>query len=123
VVNLSKEGKTKTRYVHRLVAEHFIGAIPKGMAVNHIDHKIYNNHYLNLEIITRRDNTYHGLRNKNHTSKYAGVYWNKVRSKWIAMTRINGSNKIYLGGFDNEIDAHNAVLNRLKEENIQSIYA
>ncbi len=122
VVTLSKYCKTKTYYVHRLVAEHFIGEVPNGMVVNHIDHNIYNNHYSNLEIITRRDNTYHGLKNKKHSSKYAGVYWNKARSKWVAMTRIRGSKKIYLGGFEKEKDAHLAIVYALEDAGIRSVY-
>lgn len=121
VVNLSKEGKTKSHYVHRLVASHFISLIQKGLAVNHIDSNIDNNDLSNLEIITRRDNTYHGLVNKKYSSKFIGVHWNVARKKWIATIKIKG-NKSYLGGFEKEIDAYNTVLMKLKESNIESIY-
>lgn len=55
-VMLSKNGKQKHFYVHRLVASHFIGAIPDGMEVNHIDHDKMNNHVSNLEICTPSEN-------------------------------------------------------------------
>lgn len=122
VVTLCKNNKLKQKYVHRLVAESFIGDIPKDLVVNHVDGNINNNELSNLEIITRRDNTYHGLKNKKQSSKYTGVHWNKSRKKWIAMTRVNGSSKIYLGGFENELDAYKAVLNKLKEHGLKSKY-
>ena len=56
IVTLSKNSKQKHFYVHRLVASHFIGAIPDGMEVNHIDHDKTNNHVSNLEICTPYQN-------------------------------------------------------------------
>lgn len=55
-VVLCKNGKQKHFYVHRLVASHFIGPIPKGMEVNHIDHDRMNNSASNLEICTPSEN-------------------------------------------------------------------
>ena len=43
VVSLNFNGKYKNFYVHRLVAEHFLGGIPKGFEVNHIDYNKKNN--------------------------------------------------------------------------------
>lgn len=53
------KGTRKTRLVHRLVATAFLGAIPKGMEVNHIDGNHKNNHYSNLEIVTHKENDIH----------------------------------------------------------------
>ena len=55
-VVLCKNSKQKHFYVHRLVASHFIGPIPKGMEVNHIDHDRMNNSASNLEICTPSEN-------------------------------------------------------------------
>jgi hypothetical protein len=41
---------------------------------------------------------------KNSTSKYIGVYFNKNRNKWISQIENNGKH-IYLGQFDDEIEA------------------
>jgi hypothetical protein len=49
------------RYVHRLVAEAFIGPIPEGMAVNHLDGDKTNNKVSNLEIITASANSKHAV--------------------------------------------------------------
>lgn len=50
-VILRKDGTKQTRRIHRLVAEAFIGEIPKGYHVHHKDGNKQNNHVDNLEII------------------------------------------------------------------------
>ena len=109
------------KYVHRLVAEAFIGNIPKGFTVNHIDGNKANNVVENLEIITYRQNTNHYQNTKNKSSKYAGVYFNKARRKYVAMIRQPKGKKIYLGGFDNEEDANLAYVSKLKEFELEII--
>jgi hypothetical protein len=49
--------KVKRQYVHILVAETFIGKIPSGHVVNHINNVKSDNRLENLEIITRSENT------------------------------------------------------------------
>ena len=44
---------------HRLVAETFLGKIPKGKEVNHKDGDKHNNHPSNLEYMTRSENQLH----------------------------------------------------------------
>src|SRR5699024_2829267 len=44
-------------YAHRLVAEAFIGEIPKGYVVNHINGIKHDNRIDNLEIITEKENS------------------------------------------------------------------
>lgn len=53
--------KFKTHLVHRLVVKAFIGDIPNGMDVNHIDGNTNNNCADNLEIVTKKRNTQHAI--------------------------------------------------------------
>lgn len=61
-VSLFRNGRTKHFAVHRLVAEAFIGIIPHGMQINHIDGNKRNNHVSNLEIVTPKENINHSWR-------------------------------------------------------------
>ena len=56
-INLSVDGKVKTRLVHRMVAEAFIYPCPEGMQVDHIDNDKTNNRVTNLQYLTPRENT------------------------------------------------------------------
>lgn len=78
-VSLTKDGKTKTIYVHRIVAEAFIpnpNALP---FINHIDEDKTNNFVENLEWCTEQYNSTYGkarqkqakaLRGKKHTKEH-----------------------------------------------------
>lgn len=46
-------------YIHRLVAHAFIGEIPPGFHVNHLNANTYDNRVENLEICTPMDNARH----------------------------------------------------------------
>ena len=56
IVSLCNNGIRKNHYVHRLVAEAFIGIVPEGFVINHKDHNRGNNNVDNLEIVTQADN-------------------------------------------------------------------
>jgi hypothetical protein len=55
-------GKFLNLEVHRLMVETFIGEIPKGMQVNHINGDKYDNKLSNLEIVTPLENMQHAHR-------------------------------------------------------------
>ena len=58
-----KNIKTKNRYVHRLVAQMYVSGEGDDLVVNHIDCNILNNHYSNLEWVTRKRNSEHAVEN------------------------------------------------------------
>jgi hypothetical protein len=56
-------GKRYTRYVHRLVAMMFIKTDDFNKQVNHKDCDKANNHFENLEWVTKEENRRHAVRN------------------------------------------------------------
>lgn len=59
-VKLCKDGKGRRTMVHRVVYEAFVGEIPKGLEINHIDENKTNNCVENLEAVTHLENVRHG---------------------------------------------------------------
>ena len=62
-VKLNKDGKSYTKYVHRLVAEAFIPNPMKKETVNHKDEIKAHNYVENLEWMTMKENANYGTRN------------------------------------------------------------
>lgn len=60
-VFLSKNGKVTTKYVHKLVAEAFLGTCPPGREVNHRKADRRRNWAANLEYTTHADNVRHSV--------------------------------------------------------------
>ena len=58
-ISLSKFGKVKKCFIHRLVAETFIENPFNKLQVNHIDGNPLNNRVDNLEWVTNAENTQH----------------------------------------------------------------
>lgn len=112
-VTLSLNGKRKTRDIHQLMAESFLGHIPCGhkLVIDHIDTNKLNNKLSNLQIVSNRVNS-----NQKHiksTSKYTGVCWHKDKEKWTAQIFVNGKTK-HLGEFNKELEASEYYENALK---------
>ena len=63
-IGLTKENKTKTFKVHRIVALHFIDNFLNKPEINHIDSDKSNNNVLNLEWCTSKENKEHAVKNK-----------------------------------------------------------
>lgn len=59
LISLTNPDGTKTRSVHRAVVETFIGEIPEGMVVNHLNGDKLDNRVENLEITTYAGNSKH----------------------------------------------------------------
>ena len=106
VVDLWKNNKGKSHYVHRLVAEAFIGMIPKGYHTNHKDGNKTNNHVDNLEIVTVRENLIHaietglksrqhGTKSKNSKSGFTNISPKMVRGRFLWNCCYRGKNKRY----------------------------
>jgi hypothetical protein len=102
---LSKENNQKKFKVHQLVSMAFLNHIPCGMKsiIDHIDDDKLNNKVDNLRIVTAYEN--HGrVKNGLASSKYRGVYFDKLRNKWRAQTSVKGL-KRHIGYFNDELEA------------------
>jgi len=107
-VGLSKNGKTKTFTVHKLVAINFLDHKPCGhkIVVDHIDENPLNNIVENLQIISQRENAKR-VQDGRYSSDFKGVFWKKKANKWCSSIIINGKS-IYLGSFTDEQKAGKA---------------
>lgn len=86
-------GIRKTFLVHRLIYETFIGVVPQGMQINHIDEDKTNNLilfnkegkvcYSNLEVVTPKENCNHGSRNIRISMSCTGK--EKITNKFKVM--------------------------------------
>jgi hypothetical protein len=116
LVCLSKNGKTKTFTVHKLVAVVFMSYIPtdRSIVIDHIDNNPQNNSVENLQIITQRKNASKDRHRHNYTSKHIGVSFCKQTSKWRAVITTKGK-KTCLGRYYKEEDAAKAYKEFLAE--------
>lgn len=81
-VTLSKNGVKKYPRINRLVYSTFVGEIPEGLQVNHIDENKENNRVENLNLMTPKQNSNWGT----HNSRSAAA-----RSKQVeAVDKITG---------------------------------
>lgn len=73
----------------------------KNKCVDHINRNGLDNRLCNLRICSKKENTWNKGINKNNTSGYKGVYWQKEKNKWHA--RITKDGKVtFLGLFENK---------------------
>ena len=91
----------KLQYVHRLVYTHFVGDIPEGLEIDHIDGNPRNNTLSNLQLLSRRDNTdkynrkKHKILLRDHRDELIQDYielgsFKKVAEEWgVSVTAVN----------------------------------
>jgi len=103
VLRKTEFGWLRTVYLHRVIMN-----APKGLLVDHRNNNGLDNRRENLRLATHSQNMINRPKTKSKTtSRFVGVYFQKNRGKWAA--RINyQKNQIWLGRFDNEIDAAKA---------------
>ena len=106
--------EASTMRIHRLVANAFILNLTDLPCVDHKDRNCLNNHLSNLRWCTRKENNQNRSKNKNGTSIYKGVSFEKTNNKWRAQIKHNGQ-RIHLGYFTNESDAGKAYDRKASE--------
>ena len=65
-------GKRKHYSVHFLVYTTFVGPVPEGYEINHINENKYDNRLENLNLMTHKENSNWGTRNKRISEKKIG---------------------------------------------------
>jgi hypothetical protein len=95
-------GRVKTVYLHREIMNE-----PKGFFVDHKNNDSLDNRKANLRVATRSQNCQNVPKRKNTSSQFIGVSFSKEEKKWCAYINYRGK-RIWLGYFDNEIDAAKA---------------
>lgn len=88
-VNLSKNGKSNTKRVHRLVANAFLGE--SNLQIDHIDGNKQNNRLDNLEYVTSKENTNRAW--KKGIAKYTDERKEKLRKIALEKWKTNSFRK------------------------------
>lgn len=122
---LSKDNKSKTFSVHKLVAMAFLNHLPNYyiLVINHIDGNKTNNCSFNLEEVTPMQNVTEcympskSTHKRTYASCYKSIQFRKSRNKWFVQIKINGKRKS-LGSFSSESDA----ILKLKEYEDREIF-
>lgn len=116
IFGICKNGISINKRGHFLVANSFLNhtANKFNTVIDHIDGNPKNNNLNNLQLLTSRENTIKG--HKNKTSKYTGVCYHKTAKKYMASIQINKKN-IHLGYFKTEEEARDKYLQKLNEKN------
>jgi len=91
---------------HRLAWLYVYGEWPDG-EIDHINGDTLDNRIENLRVASHAENGRNRGANKNNTSGFKGVYWNRLAGKWVAQTKVNRQ-QIYLGTYETPEDAHAA---------------
>jgi len=94
--------KTSVEYMARRIMK-----APDGVEVDHRNGHSLDNRTWNLRFATTQQNQFNRGKNRNNTSGYKGVTWEKSTGKYQAQIRVNGQTK-HLGRFDDKIDAAHA---------------
>lgn len=69
-------------YVHKLVAEYFIGPKPEGYEIDHIDGNYLNNSASNLRYVTRKENMMNPITRKRNSEAHKVIWSNpELRQK------------------------------------------
>lgn len=93
---------------HRLAWMYVHGKNPERL-VDHINGDRTDNRIANLREATNVQNLHNRGQQKNNTSGYKGVTWDKTNEKWMAQIRVQGKNH-KLGRFVDIEDARKAYV-------------
>ena len=111
-----KDKDTKKLHSIRMHRE-ILGITDPKQIVDHINGHTLDNRKENLRLADPTTNARNRRSRYNASSKYPGVHYNKLRKNWRSQININ--RKSYcLGSFKTEIDAYNARLKYIEENQL-----
>ncbi len=93
---------------HRIIFLYHYGYLPKYL--DHINGIKTDNRIENIRECTNQQNCCNQKKQKNTTSKYKGVSWNKKNKKWCSGIMVNYKS-IFLGYFKDEDEVFRVVSN------------
>jgi len=99
----------KKRYMHRMIL-----GVTTVQQVDHINHNGLNNQRDNIRLCSRAQNQMNQQRQKNTSSQFKGVSWNKQKKKWEAYIMYR-KQRIALGSFKKEEAAARAYDGKARE--------
>lgn len=103
-VSLYKDKIAKNKWIHRLVAEHYLPNPENKSQVDHIDRNPRNCHVSNLRWATQSENMKNIKKLAKNTSGVTGVYYHAKNKKWIAQLSCEGTVK-YIGSYTTKEEA------------------
>lgn len=114
-VNLSKNGKNKTKTIHSILCESVLKR-PIGAVIDHLDGDKSNNNIDNLRYCSQRENL-NNLKSKSKTG-HTGVFLNpkNYNKRFRSRIKVNGKMKD-LGSYHTAKEAHQAYLNEKNKLN------
>jgi len=93
IVGLTKKGRKVKHYsIHRLKGLLWIPNPENKPEIDHINNNKLDNRLLNLRWATRKEQNDNRKIQKNNTSGFKGVYYDKHCQKWEARLMVNGKN-------------------------------
>ena len=104
-----KRKQGKNIWMHRLIIE-----TPQGMQTDHIDGDGLNNQRNNLRVCTWSQNQANRGKQKNNTSGYKGVCWDKREKKW-RVTICSDGIRYHVGLFVSKTEAARAYNKKAQE--------
>lgn len=98
-VNVRRNGKWSTVWLHRLIA-----GTPDGFETDHINGDGLDNRRENLRVVTHRQNALNSVKKKDAASRFKGVYYVARIDCWRARIRTDCGRKC-LGYYKSEVEA------------------
>lgn len=90
------------------------GPIPKGMHINHINHNRTDDKITNLELVTRLQNNIYKQKQKNNTTGFTGVSYDKNTKKYKSKIQVGGVT-FHLGSYTKAEEAARVYDNIARE--------